>query len=72
MKLKFLVFMEVIIEKNKESKKIEFDGTVNNLLKKLKINSETVITIRNNELLTEEDIVNNYDTIKILSVVSGG
>ncbi len=64
--------MEIQIDKPKKSIKKEFNGTVNELLKELKLNKETVIVVRNGELVTEEEILKNNDKIKILSVVSGG
>lgn len=67
--------MELIIVKEREqtTEQIRFDGiTVKDLLKAQKINSETVIVVRNNEILLEEDTLNDNDIIEILSVVSGG
>ena len=64
--------MEVFIEASNQQKKIKFTGTVSQLLEKLKINSETVIVAKNNELVTEEEKLTNADDIKLLSVISGG
>ena len=64
--------MEIHIDKPKKNIKKEFNGTVNELLKELKLNKETVIVVRNGELVTEEESLKNNDKIKILSVVSGG
>lgn len=64
--------MEVFIEANNETKKIKFNGTVTELLEKLKINSETVIVAKNNELVTEEEALADGDAVKLLSVISGG
>jgi len=64
--------MKLFIEKTNEHKEIEFAGTVNELLKKLNINSEVVLVAKNNELVTEDDQLSKTDTIKILSVISGG
>ena len=55
-----------------ENKKLKFEGTVLELLDSLKINPETVIVTKNNELVNQEEQLNNNDEIKILSVVSGG
>lgn len=50
-----------------------FDGsTVNELLKYLALNPETVLVIKDNEVLTEDDSLEDNDTIEILNVVSGG
>lgn len=48
------------------------NGTVLDLLTKLNINPETVLVIRNSNVLTEDIKLNDNDTIEILSVVSGG
>ena len=64
--------MKVFIEPDNETKEIEFGGTVSQLLKKLKINPETVIVARNNELVPEEEELKDSDEIKLLAVISGG
>ena len=64
--------MEVYIER--ENKIIEVDGKLTGveLLKNLKINPETIILVRNNEVVLESEKLIDSDKIKILSVVSGG
>lgn len=63
--------MEVLIER--ENKKVKVEAkTVEELLKKLKINSTTVIVSANDELVTEDYKLNKKDKIKIMSVISGG
>jgi sulfur carrier protein ThiS len=64
--------MEIHIEREQTTKSINFNGTVAELLKELNINPETVLTLRNNEVITEEVFINNNDSIKILSTISGG
>ena len=64
--------MKIIIEKNKEEKEINFSGTCAELLKKLEINSEEVLIIKNNELVSLDELCEQDDEIKLLSVVSGG
>ncbi|MBI2499759.1 thiamine biosynthesis protein ThiS [Candidatus Woesearchaeota archaeon] len=44
----------------------------NELFKKIKVDSNTVIITRKNELITEKARLNNNDEIKLLSVISGG
>jgi len=46
--------------------------TVMDLLKKLNINPETVLVTRDNELLNLNDKLEKKDSIKLLSVISGG
>ena len=64
--------MKVFIERINKEKNIEFAGLVSDLLTNLKINSQTVLVVRESELLTDVDVLENDDNIKILSVVSGG
>ena len=64
--------MKIYLEKDNKSIDITFSGKVSALLKKIKVNPETVIIVKNNELVTEKDVLNNNDSIKILSVISGG
>ncbi len=42
------------------------------LLKKLQLNPESVIVIRNQELLSPEDWIDQEDKVSIRSVISGG
>ena len=64
--------MQIFIERSNEKKQLSFNGTVTQLLSSLHINPEAVIVSRNDELVIETDHLANTDTIKILSVVSGG
>lgn len=64
--------MKIFLEKENKNINLKFEGTVKELLKQLKINIETVIITKNNELISENEDLKNFDSIKILSVVSGG
>ena len=67
--------MEIIIrnEKDNATEKISFSGsTVEELLHHLKINPETVLVVRNSEVIIENEALNDKDDIEILSVISGG
>ena len=64
--------MKIYIEKDDKHIEETFKGKVSELLRKIGVNPETVIVVRNNELITEEDSVKNSDTIKLISVISGG
>ena len=48
------------------------DLRVTVLLRKLSLLPQTVMVIRGNRLLTEEDLVRKEDDIEIRSVISGG
>ena len=46
--------------------------TIKSALKKLNIQPESVLPTRNGELVSEEDIIQDGDVIKLVSVISGG
>lgn len=64
--------MNVYIEK--DDKQLVFKGNKNvkELLNRLKINPSTVIIVKNNEVVLEDELLSDSDEIKILSVISGG
>lgn len=64
--------MRVFIERQNNWVKLDFKGSVKQLLKNLKQNPEQVLVVRADELLTEDELLTNDAEIKILSVVSGG
>lgn len=63
----------VFIERENKTRTINFSKkTVKELLDQLKINLETVIIVRKEEIITEEEVLNDKDKIELLNVVSGG
>jgi sulfur carrier protein ThiS len=64
--------MKIFIEKTDEKINLKFEGEAKALLKKLKINPEEVIVVKNGELISEEEKLSDSDYVKILSVISGG
>jgi sulfur carrier protein ThiS len=65
--------MEITVKDERKNSitKITLQGrSVADLLKQLKINPETVLVVRKEEVIIGE--LNNEDTVQILSVVSGG
>ncbi len=64
--------MKIYIERTKEEKELSFEGKAVDLIKKLGLNTEEVLIIKNNDLITEDEELKNSDIIKLLSVVSGG
>jgi len=64
--------MKVFIEKDKKEIDFSFSGSALDLLSQLDVNKETVLVIRNSELITLDEKLVDSDTVKILSVVSGG
>jgi thiamine biosynthesis protein ThiS len=64
--------MELFMEKTGENKKMKFSGSVASLLAKLKQDTESVIVVKNNTVVTEDEEISETDKVKILSVISGG
>jgi sulfur carrier protein ThiS len=66
--------MKIYIEKDDKSlnKKFKEDITGKELFETLKINSSSVILVKNDEVVLEDEILLDTDEIKILSVISGG
>jgi len=63
----------LFIEKENRIDAINFNGNVvADLLKEIRINPETVIVVREGEVLTEKEILQDKDKIELLSVISGG
>ncbi len=60
-----------IILRNR-SYEVKAGSTLHSALKKLKILPESVLCTRNGELITEDTILRSGDTIKLVSVISGG
>lgn len=63
--------MKVFIEKEDKTKEVKAK-TIKEVLVKLKINPETVLTVVNDELVTENKKLSKKDDVKLLSVISGG
>ena len=63
--------VKVFIERFNENKELEASD-VNELFNKLNINPETIIVVRNNEIILNDSKLNKRDEVKLLSVISGG
>ena len=65
--------MKVTI-RNPIRRELEIDGSlkVHQLLAQLDLNPESHIVIRNEELLTSQDIIRDDEVIEIVSAISGG
>ena len=61
----------VFLEKENKTRKINANS-IEDIMNVLKINPETVLIARNNELVTKNAKIRDKDNIKFLSVVSGG
>ena len=56
-----------------ENKEIDLEGTsVADVLSSVGINPETVLVVRNNEVLIESDELKEGDKLELVKVISGG
>ena len=64
--------MNIYVERSDERHTFTFEGVVQELLDKLDINAQTVLVLKNDELVTEDEALVDSDEVKIITVVSGG
>ncbi len=64
--------MKVFIERSEEDMTLEFSGSAKELCELLDVNMETVLILKNDTLVTEDEQLVDSDIIKLISVVSGG
>jgi len=65
--------IRVFIERYYTENNIEFNGNnIGDLLNMLNLDSSRFIVVKNGEIVTEDDTINDGDYIKILDSVSGG
>jgi sulfur carrier protein ThiS len=66
--------MKIYIERTNKEKEIKLTKKtqIKDILKKLNISNSSVILVKNNNVTLEEEFVEDKDSLKILSVVSGG
>ena len=67
--------MQIIVKKEREktTEKVFFSKkTLGELLTQLNINPETIIAVRNNIIIIEDEELKENEIIELLSVISGG
>ena len=64
---------KLIFEDKEEAKPInKEDNTILNLLTELDISPQTVVTKKNDQIVTEDAIIEEGDTIKVIQIIYGG
>ena len=67
------MYLTIKKEREQTTEKIFFQKkTLGELLNQLRINPETVIAVSNNTVITEDEELQDNETIELLSVISGG
>ena len=64
--------MNIYIEKNNEQLVLKKKLSGSELLRELKINPSSIILVKNDFIVLEDEILEENDNVKILSVISGG
>lgn len=64
--------MRLYIERPAAQKEYGFEGSAKSLLEKEGINPETVLVVKNGELVGAGEMIADSDEVKLLSVISGG
>ncbi len=67
--------MQITVEFERENntKTVEFTKTtVKEFLEQLNVNEQTVLVVRNNEVITSDITLQEKDFLHLLSVISGG
>ncbi len=64
--------IKVIIGEENLNQEIPEGCTVQDLLKKMEIPSETVVVKKNEFIIIEEELIQEGDTIEIIKVIYGG
>jgi sulfur carrier protein ThiS len=63
----------VEFERENTTKTVEFTGTtVKEFLSQLNVNEQTVLVVRNNQVITSDISLQEKDFLRLLSVISGG
>lgn len=64
--------MPVILILRKQEFQLEGTLMVKDALKKLDLSPESHLVVRDGNLLTENDVLRNGETVKIIAAISGG
>jgi len=67
------MYLTVKKEREQTTQKVFFQKkTLGELLNQLRINPETIIAVKDNTVITEDEELEDNETIELLSVISGG
>lgn len=66
--------MKVVVELTGKKKNVEVpeNSKVKDVIKKMKVNPETIIVRRGKDILLEEDFVKKNDKLEFMRIISGG
>lgn len=64
--------MKIIIRRPRREVEMSGSRRVRDLLQELKINPESVLVVRGQELLTPDELVRDEETVEVVPAISGG
>jgi sulfur carrier protein len=64
--------MKVIIRRPRREVEMAGSRRVRDLLQELKINPESVLVVRGDELLTPDELVRDEEIVEVVPAISGG
>ncbi len=64
--------MKVIVRRPRREVEMPGSRRVRDLLQELKINPESVLVVRGQELLTPDELVRDEETVEVVPAISGG
>lgn len=64
--------MKVIIRRPRREVELPGSRRVRDLLHELRINPETVLVVRGDDLLTPDEVIKDGETIEVIPAISGG
>ena len=64
--------MKVIVRRPRREVEMPGSRRVRDLLQELKINPESVLVVRGQELLTPDELVRDDETVEVVPAISGG
>ncbi len=67
-----MITVKLLREGTEEQIPCEENLTVEDVLEKCKYTTETAVVQRDGKILTEDEVVDDNDTVQIIPVVSGG
>ena len=62
----------LINEEKEETRELNNETTINDLLKDLELSPQTVVVKKNDQIVTEDANITNGDTIRIIQIIYGG
>jgi sulfur carrier protein len=62
----------LLFENKRETKELESEKTIQELLNEMDISSETLVIKKNGEIVEEETKIENGDEIQLIQIIYGG